>query len=55
MAGPKLVQEVFKFLIHFMGDMHQLLHLSGRDRGGNSDKVIGLDMSQVRLLVFFHF
>lgn len=24
-----------RFLIHFMGDLHQPLHLSGRDRGGN--------------------
>lgn len=32
-------QEALKFLIHFMGDMHQPLHLTGRDRGGNSVKV----------------
>ncbi|KAI0253356.1 S1/P1 nuclease-domain-containing protein [Lactifluus subvellereus] len=38
-GAPELVQEALKFLIHFAGDMHQPLHLSGRDRGGNSDKV----------------
>ncbi|ORX36722.1 phospholipase C/P1 nuclease domain-containing protein [Kockovaella imperatae] len=24
-----------RFLVHFMGDMHQPLHLTGRDKGGN--------------------
>jgi hypothetical protein len=24
-----------RFLVHFMGDLHQPLHLTGRDRGGN--------------------
>jgi hypothetical protein len=32
-------QEALKFLIHFVGDMHQPLHLTGRDRGGNGVKV----------------
>ncbi|EGN92499.1 hypothetical protein SERLA73DRAFT_190981 [Serpula lacrymans var. lacrymans S7.3] len=32
-------QEALKFLIHFLGDMHMPLHLTGRDRGGNGDKV----------------
>ncbi|KAI0030239.1 phospholipase C/P1 nuclease domain-containing protein [Vararia minispora EC-137] len=31
--------EALKFLVHFVGDMHQPLHLTGRDRGGNGDKV----------------
>jgi S1/P1 Nuclease len=38
-GAPELVQEALKFLIHFAGDMHQPLHLTNRDRGGNSDKV----------------
>ena len=38
-GAPELAQEALKFLIHFVGDMHQPLHLCGRDRGGNSDKV----------------
>jgi nuclease S1 len=38
-GAPELAQEALKFLIHFVGDMHQPLHLSGRDRGGNGDKV----------------
>ncbi len=32
-------QEALKFLIHFIGDMHQPLHLTGRDRGANGVKV----------------
>ncbi|KIL63547.1 hypothetical protein M378DRAFT_164447 [Amanita muscaria Koide BX008] len=35
-----MANEALKFLIHFMGDMHQPLHLTGRDRGGNGDKVL---------------
>jgi hypothetical protein len=31
--------EALKFLIHFLGDLHMPLHLTGRDRGGNSVKV----------------
>ena len=32
----KAVQtEALKFLIHFIADMHQPLHVSGRDKGGN--------------------
>ncbi|KAF8624988.1 hypothetical protein AX15_005620 [Amanita polypyramis BW_CC] len=36
----EVANEALKFLIHFMGDMHQPLHLAGRDRGGNGDKVV---------------
>jgi len=32
--------EALKFLVHFVGDMHMPLHLTGRDRGGNSNKVL---------------
>ncbi|KAF8634806.1 hypothetical protein AX17_004059 [Amanita inopinata Kibby_2008] len=32
--------EALKFMIHFMGDLHMPLHLTGRDKGGNSDKVL---------------
>ncbi|KAG8724989.1 hypothetical protein FRC09_010737, partial [Ceratobasidium sp. 395] len=28
-----------RFLVHFMGDIHMPLHLTGRDRGGNEDRV----------------
>lgn len=35
-ASNTVANEALKFLIHFMGDMHQPLHLTGRDRGGNS-------------------
>ncbi|KAG6828220.1 hypothetical protein H0H92_008753 [Tricholoma furcatifolium] len=38
-SGVKTASEALKFLVHFVGDMHQPLHLTGRDRGGNSDKV----------------
>ncbi|KAG7086583.1 hypothetical protein E1B28_002529 [Marasmius oreades] len=32
--------EALKFLVHFLGDLHMPLHLTGRDRGGNSVKVL---------------
>ena len=32
-------EEALKFLIHFVGDLHQPLHLTGRDKGGNGAKV----------------
>jgi hypothetical protein len=32
-------EEAIKFLIHFVGDMHMPLHLTGRERGGNGVKV----------------
>ncbi|KAL7754354.1 hypothetical protein RI367_000335 [Sorochytrium milnesiophthora] len=32
--------EALKFLVHFVQDLHQPLHLSGRDRGGNGAKAI---------------
>ncbi len=37
--GHGTANEALKFLVHFLGDMHMPLHLTGRDRGGNSDKV----------------
>ncbi|KAE9407052.1 phospholipase C/P1 nuclease [Gymnopus androsaceus JB14] len=33
-------EEALKFLVHFLGDLHMPLHLTGRDRGGNSVKVL---------------
>lgn len=36
----EMANEALKFFVHFVGDMHQPLHLTGRDRGGNSDKVL---------------
>lgn len=38
-AASGLAQEALKFLIHFVGDMHQPLHLTGRERGANGVKV----------------
>ncbi|KAJ7141150.1 phospholipase C/P1 nuclease domain-containing protein [Mycena epipterygia] len=35
-----VANEALKFLIHLMGDIHMPLHFTGRDRGGNSDKVL---------------
>lgn len=32
-------EEALKFLVHYVGDVHQPLHLTGRDRGGNGAKV----------------
>lgn len=31
--------ESLKFLIHFIGDIHQPLHVSGRGKGGNDASV----------------
>jgi hypothetical protein len=39
-ASDATASEALKFLVHFMGDLHQPLHLTGRDRGGNSVKVM---------------
>ncbi|KAI0297933.1 phospholipase C/P1 nuclease domain-containing protein, partial [Russula brevipes] len=39
-GAPQLVQEALKFLVHFVGDVHQPLHLTGRARGGNLIKVL---------------
>ncbi|KAF8874821.1 phospholipase C/P1 nuclease domain-containing protein [Mucidula mucida] len=35
-----MANEALKFLVHFLGDLHQPLHLTGRDRGGNGVKVL---------------
>lgn len=32
--------ESLKFLIHFLGDIHMPLHLTGRERGGNDVRVM---------------
>lgn len=37
--GYEGAEEALKFLVHFVGDMHQPLHLTGRDKGGNGVKV----------------
>ena len=39
-GGPEAAAEVLKFLIHFLGDMHQPLHLCGPNHGGNDYKVL---------------
>lgn len=39
-VGIDTANEALKFLIHYVGDMHMPLHLTNRDRGGNSDKVL---------------
>ncbi|KAF7321873.1 hypothetical protein MKEN_00709300 [Mycena kentingensis (nom. inval.)] len=36
----EVANEALKFLVHFLGDMHMPLHLTGRDRGGNLNKVL---------------
>ena len=32
--------ESLRFLVHFVGDVHQPLHLTSRERGGNGDPVL---------------
>lgn len=39
LEGPGEAEEAMKFLVHFVGDMHMPLHLTGRERGGNGVKV----------------
>jgi hypothetical protein len=29
-------EDALRFFVHFMGDVHQPLHASGKDRGGNN-------------------
>ncbi|KAH8101871.1 phospholipase C/P1 nuclease domain-containing protein [Cristinia sonorae] len=38
-VDPSQAEEAMKFLIHYLGDMHMPLHLTGRERGGNGAKV----------------
>lgn len=32
--------EAFRFILHFLGDVHQPMHLTSRERGGNGDPVL---------------
>lgn len=54
-ASDEIANEALKFLVHFLGDMHQPLHLTGRERGGNSANVSwdGLETSKLILFLFF--
>ena len=38
-ANDAAASEALKFLVHFVGDMHQPMHLVGKARGGNDVKV----------------
>jgi hypothetical protein len=37
--GRETAEEALKFLVHYVGDMHMPLHLTGRERGGNGARV----------------
>ncbi|KAF5337655.1 hypothetical protein D9758_012999 [Tetrapyrgos nigripes] len=39
-SSVHVADEALRFLVHFIGDLHMPLHLTGRDRGGNSVKVL---------------
>lgn len=39
-TSDPVASEALKFLIHFVGDMHQPLHLAGRERGANGVHVL---------------
>ena len=56
-ASDEAASEALKFLVHFLGDMHQPLHLTGRDRGGNFVKVLwdGNLTSKLCFFAFFFF
>ncbi|KAF9778029.1 S1/P1 nuclease [Thelephora terrestris] len=43
-----VASESLKFLIHFLGDIHMPLHLTGRERGGNDVRVMW-GIKEVRL------
>lgn len=45
---PITCQEELKYLIHLIGDVHQPLHASGKDRGGN-DYILRLGRRQYNL------
>ena len=53
-ASDEIANEALKFLVHFLGDMHQPLHLTGRNRGGNLAKVMwdGRLTSKLFLFIF---
>ncbi|OBZ77524.1 Nuclease S1 [Grifola frondosa] len=38
--GVGAAEEALKFLVHWVGDMHMPLHLSGREKGGNGVRVL---------------
>ena len=52
-ASDETASEALKFLVHFMGDMHQPMHLTGRDRGGNSARVIWDGRQTSKFMCFF--
>jgi hypothetical protein len=35
-----------RYLVHFMGDLHMPLHLTGRDRGGNNSALSSIILLQ---------
>jgi hypothetical protein len=37
---PSHSWESFRFILHFLGDVHQPMHLTSRERGGNGDPVL---------------
>jgi hypothetical protein len=49
--------EAVKFLIHFLGDLHQPLHLTARERGGNDGEIqmFPLLLCLIPFLVKVHF
>jgi nuclease S1 len=38
--GKDGAEEALKFFVHFMGDMHMPLHLTGRNKGGNGGEIV---------------
>jgi len=52
-ASDAAANEALKFLIHFVGDMHQPLHLAGRERGGNGIPVLFDRRHTSEFLVFW--
>ena len=52
-ASDDTADEALKFLVHFLGDLHQPLHLTNRERGGNSVNVTWGGRHTSRVFFFF--
>ncbi|KAH9477946.1 Endonuclease 3 [Psilocybe cubensis] len=50
-----VANEALKFLIHFLGDMHQPLHLTGKHRGGNCVAVLFEEQETTLHILWDHF
>ena len=52
-ANHTTANEALKFLVHFLGEMHQPLHLTGRDKGGHLRKVLWNKYTTSKFYILF--